>query len=100
MPTNNMTAGSGPVTPENDDARWQAGTGTDKTNDDTEIVDDLDAERNAFASLSAKLALAGFSLHQLAHGGYLVSRWDRTFHTSDLAGVRSYIDRQPKGAAA
>lgn len=66
----------------------------------TEIVDDLDAERNAFATLAAKLALAGFSLHQLAHGGYLVSRWDRTFHTSDLAGVRAYIDRQLKGAAA
>lgn len=93
MPHNNMTAGSGAVTSENDDARWQAGTGTGKTNDDTETLVDLDIERKAFATMAAKLALAGFTLHQLAHGGYLVSRWDRTFHSNDLAGVRGFAQR-------
>ena len=78
MPTNNMAAGSGPVTPENDD---------------TETLIDLDADRKAFATIAARLALAGFSLHQLAHGGYMVSRWDRTFHSNDLAGVRGFAQR-------
>ena len=58
-----------------------------------EIVDDLDIERKAFATLAAKLALAGFSLHQLAHGGCVVTRWDRTFHSNDLAGVRGFAQR-------
>lgn len=79
--------------PENDDARWQAGIGTDKTNDDTETLVNLDSERKCLATMAAKLALAGFSLHQLAHGGYLVSRWDRTFHSNDLAGVRGFAQR-------
>ena len=59
----------------------------------TEIVDDLDAERKAFATLAAKLALAGFTLHQLAHGGFVVTRWNLVFHTNDLAGVRGFAQR-------
>ena len=84
---------AGGAAPGNDDARWQAGTGTDNTNDNTETLIDLDSERKAFATLAAKLALAGFTLHQLAHGGYMVSRWDRTFHSNDLAGVRGFAQR-------
>lgn len=79
--------------PENDDARWQAGTGTDKTNDDTETLVDLDIERKTLATMAAKLALEGYSLHQLAHGGFVVTRWDRTFHSNDLAGVRGFCQR-------
>ena len=79
--------------PGNDDARWQAGTGTTQNTSDAETVIDLDSERKAFATLAAKLALSGFSLHQLAHGGFVVTRWDRVFHSNDLADVRGFCQR-------
>jgi hypothetical protein len=63
--------------------------GQDQTNCAITLID-LDIERKAFASMAARLALDGYSLHELAHGGYLVSRWDRTFHSNDLAGVRVF----------
>ncbi len=47
----------------------------------------------AFATLQAMLALKGFSLHELSCGGFLVSRWDRTAHFSDLSGVRQFLQR-------
>lgn len=76
-------------------------TGADHANDrpgqdhntHNETLADIDSERKAFATIAAKLCLAGYSLHQLAHGGYLVSRWDRTFHSNDLAGVRGFCQR-------
>lgn len=75
--------------------------GADRANDqprqdqttNTETVADLDADRNAFATMAAKLCLAGYSLHEMAHGGYIVTRWNLVFHTNDLAGVRGFCVR-------
>ncbi|MDL2339286.1 MAG: hypothetical protein QFE16_15720 [Pseudomonadota bacterium] len=81
--------------PGNDEARTARNGSGLRADQDTnaETVIDLDADRKAFTTLAAKLAFAGFSLHQLAHDGYLVSRWDRTFHSNDLAGVRGFCQR-------
>ena len=59
----------------------------------TPIVSVQADERNAQSTLAALLALRGFSLHELAGGGFLVARWDRTLHCSDLAGVRAFYGR-------
>ncbi|MEI2676501.1 MAG: hypothetical protein V9G29_00750 [Burkholderiaceae bacterium] len=39
------------------------------------------------------MAIAGFALHELVDGTYLISRWDRTYHAADLAGVRAFCQR-------
>lgn len=44
-------------------------------------------------AITARLMAKGYSLHELACGGYLVARWDRTLHCSDLAGVRQFYSR-------
>jgi len=50
-------------------------------------------DRKPLSTLSAQLALRGFSVYELASGGYLVARWDRTLHCSDLAQVRAFLER-------
>lgn len=59
----------------------------------TEILPDATGERKAFATLAARLAIKGYALHDLSCGGYLVARWDRTAHFSDLTGVRQFLQR-------
>lgn len=57
------------------------------------IVTDLDADRKAFSTLAARLALKGCSVFELSCGGYFVSRFDGSLHCSDLAGVRAFYER-------
>ncbi len=59
----------------------------------TEILLDADQERKAYSTLAVRLALKGYALHDLSCGGFLVSRWDRTAHFSDLSGVRQFLQR-------
>ncbi len=54
---------------------------------------DLDAERKAYALLAAQLALKGYSLYELACGGFLIARWDRSVHCSDLGCARAFYER-------
>lgn len=72
-----------------------AGTGQTQADASTnnEILRDEDTERKAFATLAARLALRGYALHDLSCGGFLISRWDRTAHFSDLSGVRQFLQR-------
>lgn len=46
-----------------------------------------------FATIAAQLALRGFSLYRLDHGGYLIARWDRTAHAPDLRGAAQFLER-------
>ena len=58
------------------------------------VADDAPAcLEKRFATLAALLALKGYSLHALAGGGYLIARWDRTNHCSDLAQCRDFARR-------
>lgn len=66
---------------------------------DEPIFAEFSADRKARATLAAMLAIRGFSLLELACGGYLVARWDRTVHCSDLAQVRAFYQRAIGGAA-
>jgi hypothetical protein len=52
-----------------------------------------DADQKAFARVAAPLAIAGYALHELSCGGYLVARWDRTLHCPDLHAVRAFCGR-------
>ena len=72
---------------------------TNQNTDDTQIIGDFAEERKAQATLAAMLALRGFSLLEIAGGGYLVARWDRSAHCSDLAQVRAFYQRAVGGAA-
>ena len=48
----------------------------------TQIVAEASDLGKRFATLTALLALKGFSLHELAGGGFLIARWDRTVRMS------------------
>lgn len=45
------------------------------------------------STIAAELALKGFSLHPLAHGGYLIARWDRNAYAPDLRGAAQFLER-------
>ena len=64
---------------------------TETTN--SSIIGHPDTERKAVATLAARLAFMGFSLHELACGGFLIARWDRTAHCSDLHAVAAFLRR-------
>ena len=67
------------------------------TKTDAAIVVQFDAERKEQANLGARLALAGYSLHELAGGGFLVARHDRTAHCSDLGRVAAFLRQVADG---
>lgn len=50
----------------------------------------IDAERKAFATIAAQLALIGFSLNELSDGSYLASRWNCTKHLPSLYALQSF----------
>lgn len=60
---------------------------------DENIVHDLDAERKTYLTLQARLALKGYSMIELSTGAFLISRWDRSAHCSDLTAVRAFLAR-------
>lgn len=78
--------------PTNGEGCLPAAPGTNSTHHEP-IVSDLDADRKQYARFAAPLAIAGFALHELVDGTYLISRWDRTYHAADLAGVRAFCQR-------
>jgi len=65
----------------------------DESTQNVAIVAAGDAERKEQATLAARLAFKGYSLHELAGGGFLISRWDRTAHCSDLGAVAGFLRR-------
>ena len=61
--------------------------------DNTVIVGDCEDERKQQSTLAARLALRKYTLHELACGGFLIARWDRTAHCSDLGAVVAFLRR-------
>ena len=47
----------------------------------------------AESTLLARLALAGHSVHPLREGGYLVSKWNYTFHAGDADELQAFAVR-------
>ena len=88
--------GAGSATPEKGEAlsRDESAQGFkgQGSTDNPDCAEDL-AQRKEQARLAAHLALAGFSLHELAGGGFLVAKWDRTAHCCDLRAVAGFLRR-------
>ena len=45
------------------------------------------------ANAAAKLALAGFTLHESGDGGFTVGRWNYSRQLTDLAAVEQFMSR-------
>ena len=84
--------GAGSATPKKDEATGQGGFKGQGSTHTPDCAEDL-AQRKELARLGAHLALAGFNLHELAGGAFLIARWDRTAHCSDLRAVAGFLRR-------
>jgi hypothetical protein len=65
----------------------------EQTSGDAEIFDQRALIGKKIATARARLALQGFAMHELTCGGFLIARWDRTFHAPDLHGVEAFLKR-------
>ena len=88
--------GAGSATPEKGEAlsRDESAQGFkgQGSTDNPDCAEDL-AQRKEQARLGAHLARKGYSLHELAGGAFLIARWDRTAHCSDLRAVAGFLRR-------
>lgn len=48
-------------------------------------------DQKAFATMQARLALAGFQLERMADGSFVVARWTMTRSLADVAAVATFI---------
>ena len=82
----------------NEDARWQAGTKGQSTTDASSIthsggtcLDKTAAERKELETTQAKAAMASCGLHELASGGFLLTRWGLSRELPDLRAVAALL---------
>ncbi len=95
MRTNHADMTAGSVTPENDEAgSARNAPAPEKFDQQTEphFADDA-ASRKALASMQARAALAGCTLHELAGGGYLLCRWNLSAFAPCLRCVGDLLRR-------
>jgi hypothetical protein len=57
---------------------------------DAECNDHTDAQAKVYATIAARLAIAGHQVFQLADGGYLVARWGMTRACPSLEALQSF----------
>lgn len=79
-----------PKTHENEHADCAVDRGADQDGDD---------DRKRFMTLRARLALRGYSLHELSCDGYLIARWNLTRCAPDLRAVSAFLRAVVGGAA-
>lgn len=88
-----MQAYRGSVTPESDNARRQPGViGEQESADSGDCAND-GANRKALASMTARAALCGCTLHELSGGGYLLCRWGMSRELPCLRAVGDLLRR-------
>ncbi len=51
----------------------------------------MSADQKAVATATARAALAGFELVQMADGSFVVARWTMTRALPDLAAVEAFL---------
>jgi len=68
------------------------GHSASKTTNRTILSADQDAGKTE-ATLIARFALKGFTVHRLAVGGYLVARWNLTRHCADLQELQDFAQK-------
>ncbi len=54
---------------------------------------DITADVKRHATLAAKLALAGYSLHRMADGKYTVAAWNLALNVEGLDGIEQFLRR-------
>lgn len=45
------------------------------------------------ATIAAELALAGFALHRMTCGAYLITRWNLSTYAPNLRAAQAFLDR-------
>lgn len=78
------------------DAPGEVGTddrAQEQNQTDTAIVAHAAVLRKALATLTAKLALRGYELHQMADSSLLISRWNLSRPLADLDAARKFAER-------
>jgi hypothetical protein len=84
-----------PGAPPNDEGRGASAAQVgEQINTDIASVSDFDGDRKALATLKARAARAGYLLHELDGGEYLISRWSQSTQSlPDLRAVRAVMRR-------
>lgn len=54
------------------------------------VAPELAEDNKARATLIAAYAFAGYSVHQLSDGGFLVARWNLSKHCPDLRALEGF----------
>lgn len=97
MNNTELPDGAGIATPEKSEATGQGGFRGAEQSGKPNCADGLEfaqlARQKRLASGRAHLALKSYSLHELACGGFLIARWDRTTQCSDLGAVAAFLRR-------
>lgn len=65
----------------------------DLGNSDTQILATPNRHCKREATLIAQLALAGHAVYKLADGGYLVSKWNLSYHADDFNDLAQFAQR-------
>jgi hypothetical protein len=58
--------------------------------DDAQCNGHTDAQAKVYATIAARLAIAGHQVFELADGGYLVARWGMTRACPSLQALQSF----------
>lgn len=58
---------------------------------------EAEALRKRAATLQARFALLGYTVHECATGGFLVGRWDLSRYCGDLDALESFLRQVEKG---
>jgi hypothetical protein len=90
---NVSAAALGRVTPTNDNARGQPGVvGEQESATNGDCAND-GANLKALASMTARVALCGCTLHELSGGGYMLCRWGMSRELPCLRAVGDLLRR-------
>lgn len=60
---------------------------------DVDIVAEINRPNKPLSEIAAALALKGYALHALTDGGWLICRWDRTFHADSVYELKQFAGR-------
>ena len=78
--------------PTSDNAPWQARVEGNEKTDNGDFASD-DANGKARATMTARVALADCTLHELSGGGFLLCRWGMAKELPDLRAVAALLGR-------
>ena len=78
------------LNPQKESTLRAATTQSREQNEHRDFADD-EAKGKAHATIAARFAMRGYSLHQLADDTYLVTRWNLSRPCIDLYAVRRFL---------